>query len=57
MKVARIKVYENPQNGFRENVKEGFNWVVLFFGPFWYFFSGLFLLGLAWLAAAVVAGT
>jgi len=53
--MARYKVFENPANNYREKVKEGFNWVVLLFGPFWYLFNGMVGKGLAWTFVAVLA--
>lgn len=54
--MARWKIYENPVNGYRERVKDGFNWVVLFFGPLWYFFNGLPGKGFGWFLVAVLVG-
>ena len=55
--MAKYKVFENPSNGHREKVKDGFNWVVLFFGPIWYLFNGMAAQGLGWLLVAVIAGS
>ena len=54
--MAKRKVYENPVNGHRETVKDGFNWPVLFLGPLWYFFNGFAGRGFAWLIVAAIAG-
>lgn len=55
--MARYGVYENPLNGYREKVKEGFNWLVLLFGPLWFFFNGMVGSGLGWLLVALLAGS
>jgi hypothetical protein len=54
--MARYKVYRNPHNGHTEKVKDGFNWVVLFFGPLWHLFNGLVAQGIGWLLIAFIAG-
>lgn len=54
--MAKWKVYENQANGYRERVKDGFNWVVLLFGPFWYLFNGMVGMGLFWLLVALLVG-
>lgn len=54
--MAGWKVYENPKNGRRTRVKDGYNWVVFGFGPIWYLFNGLIGTALAWLAAALFVG-
>ena len=54
--MARYKVYENPSNGYREKVKDGFNWPVLFLGPIWYFFNSMFGIGIAWFLVALFFG-
>ena len=53
--LARYKVYKNPANGYTEKVKDGFNWLVFFFGPLWYLFNGFIGQGLAWLLVAMLA--
>lgn len=55
--MTRYKVYENTANNYREKVKDGFNWWVLIFGPLWYLFNGMAILGLGWLLAAILAGS
>ena len=54
--MAKYKVYKNPANDHVERVKDGFNWLVLFFGPIWYLFNGFIGQGIAWLLIALVAG-
>lgn len=54
--MAKFKIYENPANGHREKVKDGFNWPVLFLGPIWYFFNGMVGQGLAWFLVACLVG-
>lgn len=36
---------------------DGFNWLVLLFGPVWYLLNGMIGQGLGWLLAAIIAGT
>lgn len=52
----RYKVYENTSNGHREKVKDGFNWLVFFFGPLWYLFNSMFGKGIFWILLAVFVG-
>lgn len=52
--MAKYKVYQNPSNGYTEKVKEGFNWLVFFFGPIWYLFNGMVGQGVAWLVVAIL---
>jgi len=54
--LAKYKVYKNPHNGHTERVKDGFNWVVFFFGPLWYLFNGLVAQGIGWLVIALIIG-
>lgn len=54
--MARYKVYKNQANGYTEKVKEGFNWLVFLFGPFWYFFNGMVGKGFLWLGIAILTG-
>ena len=51
------KIYENPQNGYREKVPTGFNIWVLLFGPFWYLFNGMIGKGILWLVVAALVGS
>ncbi|MGE5626656.1 MAG: DUF2628 domain-containing protein [Solirubrobacterales bacterium] len=55
--MAKYKVYKNPANGYTEKVKDGFNWVVLLFGPIWYLFNSMVGKGVAWLLVAILAGS
>ena len=55
--MAKYKIYKNPANGYTEKVKDGFNWLVFFFGPIWYLFNGFVGQGIAWLLVAIIAGT
>jgi hypothetical protein len=54
--MAKYKIYQNPSNNYTEKVKEGFNWVVFFFGPLWYLFNGMIGQGITWLLIAILAG-
>lgn len=48
------KIYENPQNGYREEIPTGFNVWVLLFGPFWYLFNGMIGKGILWFVVALI---
>jgi len=54
--MANFKVYENPTNGHSVKVKDGFNWIVLFFGPIWYLFNNMIAKGIGWLLVALLVG-
>lgn len=55
--MAKYKVYKNPHNNYREKVKDGFNWWVLLFGPFWYLFKGFIGKAILWFIVALVVGS
>lgn len=55
--MAKYKIYENPNTGQQESIKEGFNWLVFLFGPIWYFFNGMVGQGLGWLFVAFLVGS
>lgn len=52
--MAKYKVFENPNNGHQVEIKDGFNWVILFFGPIWYLLNGMIGKGLGLLLLAIV---
>lgn len=54
--MAKYKVFENPQNNYREKVKDGINWLVLLFGPFWLLFKGFWGPAFVWFIIALVIG-
>jgi hypothetical protein len=52
--MSKYKEYVNPVNNHTVQVKEGFSWMAMLFGPIFYFMNGMIGKGLAWLLAAVV---
>jgi hypothetical protein len=55
--MAKYRVFENTANGYRERVKDGFNWPAFFFGPLWYLFNGMVAKGAGWLILAITVGS
>lgn len=51
-----MKNISKTANGHTEQVKDGFNWVVLLFGPICYLFNNMIGKGIAWLIVEIVAG-
>lgn len=49
-------IYRNPKNGKRVIIKKGFNVFVFIFGPLWFIFNGMPLMGIMWLCLAMVTG-
>ena len=42
--MRKYSIYENS-NESRICIKEGWNWILFFFAPFWFMFKGMFLVG------------
>ncbi|MFX4261173.1 hypothetical protein ACOBQJ_03115 [Pelotomaculum propionicicum] len=54
--MARFMTYENPANGKKKTIRKGFNIFVIWLGPFWYLFNGLYLRGLYWTFISFIVG-
>ncbi|MBI2165029.1 MAG: DUF2628 domain-containing protein [Chloroflexi bacterium] len=42
------QLYRHTETKLEKEVGTGFNWWVLLFGPFWYWYKGMYLRGLMW---------
>ena len=51
--MARYILFEQEGTKKRKRVKDGFRWMCLLFGPFWFFSHGMVAKGLLWLIAAI----
>jgi hypothetical protein len=47
--MAKYRVFGNTANGYKERLRDGFNWPAFLLGPLWYLFNGMVAEGTGWL--------